>query len=426
MEFTRIIHPVGQGGFYSESLKFGQTEFTVVYDCGGKSKDFMEKYLENYFPKKEDETKKEDKSKKKKNKNTNKYEKQIDAVFISHLHEDHVNGLDFLLNQFHVRYLFLPQLTKDEILEVFLYNYFLNPESIGNSLLRELYSNNDNLYYLNTRTRVIKVPHSNEDLSPYNDEESDSENEISQIEFDAQRDLDLTEDELNTKITILSQGAKLSFKKEWLYIPFNPPVSTNRTIDGIDYASFEEYFKEQLNLRDFSISDLPSIIKKKTISKCRKIYGDYFGPNHHNAYSMTLYSGPVNLNEFNIFPDRLRKKRTVFYHHCPCLPYGSPYNPNCLYMGDFETKDHFDLLRGFYKHYWKTIASIQVPHHGSSYNFEQNLYEYPVVGYISVGEDNKYNHPNIDTLIGIREMMCEPILVTEKLDTIKIYSAEGS
>lgn len=425
MEFTRIIHPVGQGGFYSESLKFDNREFTVVYDCGGNGKVFMENYLKNYFPKKEEDPKKN--KKKKKNKKDNISEKQIDAVFISHLHEDHVNGLDFLLNQFHVRYLFLPQLNKDEILEIFLYNYFQNPESIGNSLLLELYpnydieDNNDKPYYLNTKTRVIKVPHNNQDLSPYREEESGSEDII----FDSQKDLNLTENEEKESITCLSQGAKVFFDKKWVYIPYNPPVGTKRTIDGKDYNNFEEYFKEQLNLREFSISDLPSIIKKKTISKCKKIYGDFFGSNLHNSYSMTLFSGPVNLDEFDVIPDALRKKKYKdCYGHFLCPYHGSFLrNPNCLYMGDFETEDHIGSLKGFYNRFWRTIASIQVPHHGSNYNYEQELYRYPVKGYISVGEDNKYHHPNIDTLIGMKTMMCEPILVTEKLDTIKIYQA---
>jgi len=46
MELTRTIHPIGQGGFYTETLKDGDDEINVVYDCGGNSKAFMQNYLD--------------------------------------------------------------------------------------------------------------------------------------------------------------------------------------------------------------------------------------------------------------------------------------------------------------------------------------------------------------------------------------------
>lgn len=50
MELTRIVHPVGQGGFYSEQLKEGKNEVLVFFDCGGNNRKSMEKYIRNYFP----------------------------------------------------------------------------------------------------------------------------------------------------------------------------------------------------------------------------------------------------------------------------------------------------------------------------------------------------------------------------------------
>ena len=34
MEVTRIIHPIGQGAFYTESIKTNDNLYNVVYDCG--------------------------------------------------------------------------------------------------------------------------------------------------------------------------------------------------------------------------------------------------------------------------------------------------------------------------------------------------------------------------------------------------------
>ena len=35
MRLTRVIHPVGQGGFYTETLINGDQKINIVYDCGG-------------------------------------------------------------------------------------------------------------------------------------------------------------------------------------------------------------------------------------------------------------------------------------------------------------------------------------------------------------------------------------------------------
>ena len=99
MEVTRIFHPVGQGGFYTESF---DNQHMVVYDCGGKSRVFMEEYINSFL---------------------SEIPKQpIEAVFISHLHEDHINGLQHLIAKTEVRRIFLPQLTKEKVLDVLLYN----------------------------------------------------------------------------------------------------------------------------------------------------------------------------------------------------------------------------------------------------------------------------------------------------------------
>ena len=403
MKITRIIHPIGQGGFYSETLKEGGQEITVVYDCGGNSKPFMENYLENYFPKIDEKP-----TKKKNDKKESK--KTIDAVFISHMHEDHVNGLDYLLNQFHVRYLILPRLSEDEKLEAFIYNYLKNPESIGNELIRDLYTR-DSYYYLNSRTRVITVP--------YNDNLTDEGNELLQIEFNNQHDLDLTIDEENTKISFLSPGSKVHFREKWVYIPFNPPIKRKQDV------SFYDFLKDRLSLRDFTIKDLPDIIEKQGVKRCKKVYTDYFGEDH-NSYSMTVFSGVLRDDEMMSFIKcsgrKLNQKRR-YPPRCPHYDNWACLNPNCLYMGDFETKDYMKLLQRFYRPLWDKIGQVQVPHHGSGYNHKDDLYEFAELGFISVGEENSYHHPNIDTLMGIKEMACRPILVTENMSTIKVFHA---
>ena len=77
---TRTFHPVGQGAFYSEVFKVDEEErFVTIYDCGTESKnDFIKKEIEDF---------KKDLQR-----------KTIDILFLSHFHNDHINGLDMLLD----------------------------------------------------------------------------------------------------------------------------------------------------------------------------------------------------------------------------------------------------------------------------------------------------------------------------------------
>jgi hypothetical protein len=372
MELTRIIHPVGQGGFYSERLVDGSNEINVIYDCGGNNNTSMREYLDNYYT-----------------------QRTIDAVFISHMHDDHINGLEYLLTHNNVKCLILPQLTKDEHLEFLLYNALKNPTGVSgiNSFINKLLSSED--YYTESETKIIRVSHSNGD------------DRIGE-EIVGDYDIDLLK---MIKMTSIKSGVKIHLGKEWLFIPYNPPINSNYD------KGFYNFFKGKLKINyDFGFEDLIDIVHKEGLKKCKQIYDDYFEKNH-NAYSMTLFSGMASPHLYSDYCDCCYDK--MIYHHCG--KYRRLCSPNCLYTGDFDTKNQFKNLKYFYAPYWKTISSIQVPHHGSRNNFDPQMYEYASRGFISVGEKNRYHHPNVDTLIGMHGMCCNPVLVTDSLSTIKLY-----
>ena len=372
MKITRIIHPVGQGGFYSETLNDGSNEIHVIYDCGGNSSSLMQNYMDDYFP-------------------GNK-KQEIDAVFISHLHNDHINGLEYLLRNYRVKYLFLPQLTQSEILEVLLYNSINTGSGENpNMFVLDLY-NSDNGYFY--ETRIIRV-------APDDGEHGHNE--------DNNRDYDFIEDrELLKNITKITSGTRLRYRKEWLFIPYNPPV-LSKNIN----VSFYEFFIDELGLDWFELKDLAFIVHKIGIDKCKEVYENYFGKNH-NSYSMTLFSGIDKSHPF--FDDR----DDLFHDIMKCFS-RYYFSPNCLYTGDFDTKNQFINMRSFYAPFWETIRSIQVPHHGSRNNHDERLYEFADRCFISVGEKNNHRHPNIDTLIGISKKGCDPVIVTERLSSLKMY-----
>ena len=67
----RSFLPVGQGAFYRELFSLEDGIHTIIYDCGSSTaQSIVEQQIKDEF----------------------KIGEVIDAVFISHLHEDHMNG----------------------------------------------------------------------------------------------------------------------------------------------------------------------------------------------------------------------------------------------------------------------------------------------------------------------------------------------
>lgn len=384
MELVRTVHPVGQGGFYTESFRDenDQNVFTAVYDCGGSSEALMKKYIDRFFIK-----------------DGNGARPKIDAVFISHLHADHINGLKHLLKKADVKYLFLPQMTEDMIIEVLFYN-IKSAQGLSDFVLN-LTNPEHNQY---GETRIIRVKFAEEE-----------QNNIVSYDRDDEW-YDISSSSFCDKDTIPSRAKIINGDiPSWVYIPYNPPIASSL---GDISSSLKKYWG---GLSRILPKDIPDLLKK-TIEKdgnlkgVQSIYNKVFGRNH-NAYSMALFSGMMNPKDCHcdcegccecyLCTRRIKK--------CYRLPY--VYNPNCLYTGDFEVTNVQNMIL-FYDKVWNTIRAIQVPHHGSRKNYSRDLYEHMCRGYFSVGERNRFKHPNVDTLINIKFQSCAPIVVTENMATI--------
>lgn len=393
MELTRVIHPIGQGGFYTETLKNNNgNEFNVVYDCGGNGQKFMKDYLNSCFPERQ----------------------TLDMVFVSHFHDDHINGLIHLLKNNDVKYLIIPQLTPDLMLEALFYNY-LSTGSFNNRINQFLFSIYGQEFYRDSETRIIQI-------LP-NVAENNDGGVIE--EFPAN-------DNLRKLLVISYHGRKVSIEKDmrsgtvfsvgkWLYIPFNPPVPKKKTREG----SFYDYFKKKINKgKDFDFTELHSIVKGK-LKDCVTVYEDYFqSGDNHNAYSMTLFSGMQKPHGHLIMSnDRCNLpccNCELFYHY--------HRSPNFLYTGDFEPNntygDNIQLMKQYYGSLWDTFDVLQVPHHGSRNNFSEKLYGGKHIGYISAGEKNRFNHPNKNTLLDIMNCGCVPQIVSDDVSTIVVNKYE--
>ena len=385
MDIIRTFHPVGQGGFYTETFNDRPNVPKVVFDCGGKSKEFMEKYIDSFLPSDKIVT--------------------IEAVFISHLHDDHINGLQHLLDKATVKKIFLPQFNSNQLFDTIFYNAAQGGKnSNSNQLVLSLIGSTHSSL---SGVSIIQVAEAIGDNNNQN---------VSRTIQDG-------------KSQTIASGTPMKLENGWVYIPFNPK-SKKPNFHSIEDLSNREKLEEIYQNEDIckQAEYLVEFIKGINVSECKKLYKQMFG-GIHNGQSMTLFSGLRKHNsEIDICSDPLQ-----FPSLRKCSPHWfskiAEYNKDCiptnfLYTGDYKAgyKSKMRELINFYEEMevWNTICGVQIPHHGSRKNYAKELYNKRCYAIASAGSSNKYRHPNIDTLINIFRQFCMPLVVTDNENTILV------
>lgn len=371
MKMMRSFLPVGQGAFYCERFKLnsGDKDFiNVVYDCGSlRNPKRVEKQIKAKFH--EGET--------------------IHAVFISHLHDDHINGLEFLLKYCNVKNIFFPltnrngktiltlyELSQGISFDDFSIKFIINPWSAIEGI---------KLYKEPPRIHGIEPAQAYENLQEY--------------------DINETKSFLkNVSFEIFGEQNKLS--KNWLYIPFN--------------FSFEEranqLFDKLKILLNNSFEDLSELgeVWRRADKKTKKAINDAYAEieGSHNPNSMTLYSGT----------EEIRGRQRLMNNCCCKCYYNDTIKNGCLYTGDYDAskKECFDKLKEIYNNYWKNIGCVQIPHHGSIYSYNTGFSEMSSLFVISAGQNNKFFHPHSFVINDLLLNNHYPFVVTEKKDS-EIY-----
>lgn len=428
--YKQKFHSVGQGLFYtSELLLNNNVVVNAIFDCGAENIGLITEEIDNYS------------------------NRNIDLLIISHLHYDHVSGLDYLLKNRKVNTVILPYLCQEERIILQLlnvnkpvwYNAFLfNPysylnefESVENVIIINGDGEDDNY--------SVNVP---EEFPPLND----NLNNEKSIKIHLENTNENTRSTIS-KSELIQFTNKLSLMKDKGYI----------LISNMYFSFFNYKINDSKKIIDFrkkiiseGITDTKSVLallkdekKRVLIKECYEIlrtdlnitslatYQGFILPFSRLKHSISFHS--INAIHDNFLSDLFccdcdgfieghfhgrfsNDCKYKFYVDCYCdchkHCHGSKMTGTLL-LGDikldYKSKKRKELFIHF-KTILPSVKLIQLSHHGAKNGWSNNLIAKIMENCVylaSYGISNKYHHPHKKVLIELAENHRKYLSVTE-------------
>jgi len=377
------FYNVGQGLFYTGKIG----DFNFVYDCGGDSNsgskpDYIGNSISKYIE--EDGVDK------------------LDMLVLSHIHNDHTNGIDDLLSQTTVDTVILPYLhpirrvlyaLEARTANDWYYDFLINPIKFllekgidrvvvigGYESVSRTHNDRDDNYRKewpsNLTIDLESIPNNDKLFNKIKSEEKSGDYLYS------------------SKFLVKQHAEDIRLSNHWVFRFYNIPVTSKKLED----------FRDCLEDKDINTNSLRSIIediregernqnnKQKKLRECYKKIRSKVNPT-----SLCLYHSPINRS----------KAKTYF----PYFLFNQELLGQML-TGDFDmsTNKNYTNFKTHYQTNINKIKLFQVPHHGSDRNWNTNIIqdiqkcEYFV---ISSGVARK-KHPNkdvVDDILGDKQIL---------------------
>ncbi len=397
-----IYHNVGQGLFYSGNIMTSNSAFRFIYDCGSERIKLINTSICRFKCDINDDS-------------------EIDLLIISHLHSDHISGLDELFNNFTIKEVVLPYLSPTERLLIALRRINL-PTWYYNFL-------SDPVEYLFKRgvKRIILLggkEGGKGEIPPENLSPSSPEGDILE-----KLDIGKLSDDENLKKEIFNSNEnweryiktnKLLVKNHngyvialglWVFRFFN----YKHKIPPIVFRNFERCIRNNVskkNDNDINDNDIKRAIRdKKCLKSLKRCYTNlkkHLG-NDFNNTSLVLYHGPKDR-------PKIESSFLCFCPHpYPCYFYSPRVCLNKIFFrgrnihkyfgqlltGDIDFNMNYNGLKKHYEYFREHVLIAQVPHHGSKNNWNSTvLRDFPnsKCWIISAGLENKYGHPSFEVV----------------------------
>lgn len=391
LHHSREQRPVGQGGFHTAQLSLdGATPFRWVYDCGsmqGPIRSEVELYLRE-LPE----------------------DAEIDAVFISHFHADHINGLERLLgikDGARARRVFLPFLDGvDRLL------------AVSSSLSRRELSQLESVYLVDggrgledelNVARVYEVVRSDADLDPQTTSDSNALDDFTESQANSNLQVALTVGGSGPRgsqsrviatdqaLVVLSREGMRLWEFRWHVNPqirkfrdeFLDRLSTEPTVRSeVGGGSLEVWLSSAENLR--------ILLTKKDLKSA--VARSYLAVNSDlNRINLSLWSGPPD-SPAVVLP--ARRRHTGFGRRVPIWSHDFWHPHRVAWLGTGDAKLSGEAAcADFGSHFGSLLddlATFVVPHHGSNEDFSEHaasILKAAEVAVVPYGTRNTYGHP---------------------------------
>lgn len=391
LRLERKLYPVGQGSFYAERFMDGDIcKACVVYDCGSmqeiKKKNKTQKEIDCWID--------ELLSKQiiyQENKPT------IDILFISHFHEDHVNGISQLIEKYHIKLVMMPFLESMEKDMLFLLEWchagMRNDNDEATYNLYKLIYRPESLFDKETVITYVRAY----------DNLTDSDKNVKAIDIkDVKESSNINSFTPITCVIDAPKGSKNPYI--WKYVPFYMGL-------GEEYNNFKSAFEDSNTLHDVIQGNaclLGKLYDGNFQKEVRTVY-ECITKKRLNEYSLMVYSGPLDNDlHFNVkyslgknMCSKKKEQRTLENSVAGCLYLGDAklgWGPKML---NGKKCDTIRIIKEKLKSDLPQLDMVQVPHHGSADSYSSKLLELNAKTehyFVSYGKINRYGHPSSDVV----------------------------
>jgi beta-lactamase superfamily II metal-dependent hydrolase len=353
MEVTiyRKQWPVGHGGFATGSVNANGESFNYIYDCGSMKSDVIKKQIVKY---------------------REEWGGVVDALFISHVDRDHINGLDSLLSMITVKTVYLPYLTEAD-------TFMLGAQLLIDDDLTGHGTNflADPVKWFKSRGVIevvgIKRKRSGSQMGlqhwepPSTDRSEISDRQLNLLDNISSQD-ETDESPSSYDLLIPTEHCQAFMDNGdaivWILAPFVPPFIDDSKIPLLinDIKSEFELDCKDEELNSKTLTTL--LANKENHPKVKKLYLKYV--NDVNKASMCLYSGQLDHNDHSV------AWSAAFNNDSVCL-YTDRVECGWMGTGDYDLKSPATItsFSEHFSHVDRKVVSFMLPHHGSNNNFSE-------------------------------------------------------
>lgn len=394
--------PIGQGCFHTGSIGLGanhdQDTLNYIYDCGSTDRAALSAAINVCAA----------------------TSRRLQALFVSHLDDDHVAGLDQLLAKVSVESVYIPYV--DSALALM---DLLEAEAGGaiSASLIEATIEPESWFGRRGVARVIRVGPGGgapPDGLPIEGGPMPDVGRVILKESLPAKPLKKGKDGLRAELLELSTGAVLAvmaqgLRLDWMLYPYvDPAPAENR-------KAFVKAVKTSLGLSSLKAISADRISRalrdQKERHRLRQCYEEIVPGGArwaHNRVSMSLYSGPAAAQPMT------RWRRSVEASYFAHWDFESPSPEAVGWIGTGDAILSRDSIRAEWFNAFRPleqkVSTLLLPHHGSRHSFHPELLD--IAGLrlcvASAGDPSPYDHPHPIVVDEIRSRRHDFALVTQR------------